>query len=267
MQMTSPIPPPKARIRRMNFTLALRDHILIFTDGACSGNPGPGGWGSIVVTPEGQVTEIGGQGTDTTNNRMELAATIHALKLINQDLRPVLLFTDSTYIIRGITQWIWGWRQKGWKNAAGQAVLNRDLWEELDRVLKDRPKASVNWQYCRGHRGVPGNERCDEIAVKMSQRQWVDLYTGPLLNYSVAIHDLPEFEALPEMRPKEEKKVAYSYLSYVDGQVIRHRDWPSCERRVKGKAGAKFKKAMAAAEEGEILQGWGLKPTTSIADG
>lgn len=250
----------------MDFTKILHDHILIYTDGACSGNPGPGGWGAIVATPDGHVRELGDRGFDTTNNRMELAGVIHALKLIKDDPRPVLLFTDSTYVIRGITQWIWGWRRRGWKNAEGQAVLNREHWEELDALVRARPKDSINWQYCRGHRGVAGNERCDEIAVRMANRQPVDLYDGPLLRYPVAIHDVPVFEALPEMRPNEPKKSAFSYLSLLDGRVLRHRDWASCERRVKGRAGAKFKKAMAAADEAEILKGWGLSADTPVGE-
>ncbi len=248
----------------MDLTNLLRDHILIYTDGACSGNPGPGGWGAIVATPEGHVRELGDQGFDTTNNRMELAGVIHALKFIKDDPRPVLLYTDSTYVIRGITQWIFGWRRRGWKNAEGQAVLTREHWEELDLLVRARAKDSINWQYCRGHRGTPGNERCDVIAVKMSTRQRVDLYDGPLTRYAHAIHDLPPYEALPEMRPNEPKKAAHSYLSLLDGKVLRHRDWSSCERRVKGRAGAKFKKAMAADDETEILKGWGLSATTSI---
>lgn len=250
----------------MEWQTLLRDHILIFSDGACSGNPGPGGWGAVVVTPDGIVREFGGQGADTTNNRMEMSAVLNALKAIQDDSRPVLFFTDSTYVIRGLTQWIWGWRKRGWVNAEGQTVLNRDLWEELDRVARARGKDNIRWEWVRGHRGVPGNERCDEIAVGMTQRRWVDLYSGPLIKYSVAIHDLPDHEELPEMKPKEAKQAAYSYLSFVDGVVCRHRDWASCERRVKGKSGAKFKKAMAAGEEAEIINGWGLSAGAPIRE-
>jgi ribonuclease HI len=121
-------------------------------------------------------------------------------------------------------------------------------------------------KYSRGHVGTPGNERCDEIAVCFSQKKWVELYEGKLLSYSVPIYDVPDDCELPEMRPKEAKKVAYSYLSVVGGSVCRHKDWASCERRVKGQSGAKFKKAMSAEAEPEILKEWGLSPKVEIKD-
>ncbi len=233
-------------------------HILIYSDGACSGNPGPGGWACVVAFPEGQIRENGGRKEASTNNEMELRASIEALKLIRDREEPVLFYTDSTYVIRGITQWIWGWMHKGWKTAEGNEVSNRDSWKELFSLVSARKGGSqVEWKYSRGHIGTPGNERCDEIAVSFSQKKWVELYEGSLLNYSVAIYDLPPDEPLPEMKPKQEKKVAYSYLSNVGGTIYRHRDWSGCERRVKGQSGAKFKKAMKAEEEVEILKSWG----------
>jgi len=144
-------------------------------------------------------------------------------------------------------------------NAEGAEVLNRDLWEQLHRfVLERKDQGGITWQYIRGHTGNPGNERCDEIAVNFSKGRWVDLYQGPLVGYRVAVHDFPEEVPLPEMKPKTEKKVAYSYLSLVGGVVMRHKDWASCERRVKGQSGAKFKKAGSAGEEPGILKEWGL---------
>jgi ribonuclease HI len=241
--------------------------ILIFTDGACSGNPGPGGWGAIVATPDGHVRELGAGSKETTNNRMEIAAAIHALKYAQKFSGPIDLYTDSTYVIRGITQWIWGWRKKGWKNGEGEEVSNRDMWEELFKQVMDRGEnGNINWLYSRGHIGTPGNERCDQIAVAFSKNKWVDLYDGPLLQYGIAIFDVPENTELPEMRPREEKKAAYSYLSYLQGEVYRHRDWSSCERRVKGRSGAKFKKAMAAADEAKILAEWGLSASVPIKE-
>jgi ribonuclease HI len=237
-------------------------YILIFTDGACSGNPGPGGWGSVVVTPELDIIELGGGEIPTTNNRMEVSAALFALKRVAKLNAPVHIYTDSTYLIRGITQWIWGWRKKGWKTAEGAEVQNRDLFEELLRVVSARaPEGKIEWKYVRGHTGNPGNERCDEIAVAYSQRRPPVLFNGVLKDYGHNILDLPESEGLPEMKPKTEKKVAFSYVSVVDGQAYRHKDWPSCERRVKGKSGAKFKKTMSGGDEAALLSEWGIDPT------
>ena len=232
---------------------------LIFTDGACTGNPGPGGWAAILTSPNGEVCEIGGREPATTNNRMEMRATLEALRALKvPHPHPILLYTDSTYVIRGITQWIWAWRSRGWKNGEGKDVLNRDLWEDLSReVMRIKPTA-IDWKYVRGHTGVPGNERCDEIAVKFAHNKRVALFSGPLLKYSVAIHDVPEDQGLPEMRPKEKKVAAFSYLSLLGGTVMRHATWPECERRVKGQPGAKFKKALNADDELSIVKGWGL---------
>jgi ribonuclease HI len=244
-----------------------KNSILIFTDGACSGNPGPGGWGAVIAFPEGEVRELGGGKDQTTNNEMELTGAIRALKSIASRSEGVVLYTDSTYVIRGITQWIWAWKRNDWKNAEGDDVRNRVHWEELSRLVSARKgESKVEWKYSRGHVGTPGNERCDVIAVAFSQKKWIDLYEGPLLKYSVAIYDVPESSELPEMKPKQEKKPAYSYLSLLGGTVHRHRDWGSCERRVKGQSGVKFKKAMSAAEEKEILKSWGLSPDTEIKE-
>lgn len=241
--------------------------ILIFSDGACSGNPGPGGWAAIIATPEGEIQELGGRAEATTNNEMEMQAAVEALKKIRSRREPVIFYTDSTYLIRGITQWIWGWMRKGWKTAEGNDVSNQALWKELLSLTQARgPEGNVDWHYSRGHVGTPGNERCDEIAVAFSQKKWVELYRGPLLQYPIAIYDLPEDSTLPEMKPKQEKKAAYSYLSNLGGVVCRHRDWASCERRVKGQSGAQFKKAMSAEEEPSILKAWGLSEKTEIKE-
>ncbi len=238
--------------------------IVIFADGASSGNPGPGGWGAIIATPDGKVVELGGGDPHTTNNKMELMATIRALERPESRGNPVHLFTDSVYVIRGITQWIWGWRKNGWKTAEGAEVNNQDLWRRLSAALATRNKAvePVEWKFVRGHSGVPGNERVDAIAVAYSKGYSISLYSGPLINYSVAIHDIPKDEGLPEMRPKQgPKPQAYGYLSWVGGTATRHPDWASCERRVKGVSGAKFKKVMSAAEEESVLRSWGVNPS------
>lgn len=236
---------------------SFKDKIVIHTDGACSGNPGPGGWGCIVTLPEGHVREHGGGQPATTNNQMELQAVISAFESIHDRAEDVMVCTDSTYVIRGITQWIWGWMRKGWVNAQGEPVANKQQWQELHALHSQRGKNNVSWHYVRGHQGNPGNERCDEIAVCFSKRQYCELYNGPLLQYEHNPYDLPEDTSLPPMREATPKAKAYSYLSAVNGTVERHQTWPDCERRVKGRSGAKFKKALSPADEEVILAEWG----------
>lgn len=235
--------------------------ILLFTDGACSGNPGPGGYGSIVVTPQGQVDELGGNDPSTTNNRMEMMAVLKGLQRLKNVPGDLWVLTDSTYLIRGITQWIWGWKKRGWTTSNGAQVNNRELWELLEQEVRSRKdKGRIEWKYVRGHKGTPGNERCDEIAVSYSKNQKPRLFRGSLLQYPIPIHDLPEDMSLPPLKSNEEKPRAFSYLSYVNGVLARHSSWAECEAKVKGKSGAKFKKALSSEDEVNILRQWGLHP-------
>ena len=134
--------------------------ITIHTDGACSGNPGPGGWGALMEW-NGSRKEIKGGEADTTNNRMELMAAIKALEALKRDGQDVILFTDSVYVRDGITKWIHGWKQRGWKTANKKPVKNVELWQELDTLNQ---RHSVDWRWVRGHAGDPGNERADALA-------------------------------------------------------------------------------------------------------
>ncbi|HUP56759.1 MAG TPA: ribonuclease HI [Bdellovibrionota bacterium] len=219
--------------------------IIVFADGASSGNPGPGGWGAIVGLPNGVVRELGGGERQTTNNRMELMGVIRALEFLKGTPGEVDICTDSTYVIKGITQWVWGWRKRDWKTAEGKDVANAELWKALfAQVSARRDLGKIEWKYVRGHAGNPGNERVDEIAVAYSKGQRPSLYAGPLLKYPVALYDLPESTELPPERPREAKVAAFSYLSLIGGIAERHTSWADCERRVKGRSGAKFKKAM-----------------------
>jgi ribonuclease HI len=233
------------------------DTALVFTDGACTGNPGPGGWGAIVLTPDYKVTELGGGDGATTNNRMELSGAIHAIEFLRDMTLPILLYTDSTYVIRGITQWIYGWQKKSWQNAGGEAVANKDLWQRLARAVRDH---EIEWRYVRGHQGQDGNERCDEIAVSFAKGRPVKLFKGSLPDYGLDLTELPKDEPLPEMKPSSatKKAPAFSYLSYVNGVLTRHLSWPDCERAVKGRPGAKFKRANSASDEQSILREWGV---------
>ncbi|MBF0492620.1 MAG: ribonuclease HI [Deltaproteobacteria bacterium] len=239
--------------------MTTQNHILIFCDGACSGNPGPGGWGAIVCLPSEEVFELGGAASNTTNNQMELSASIAALKSIQDLDGPVKLCTDSTYVIQGITKWIYGWLQKDWKTAEGNEVSNRSLWKQLFQVASKRKgENKISWHYVRGHIGIAGNERADEIAVAFSQNKNISLYRGALKDYPLSILDLPEDTSLPNSSSyKKSKSKALCYLSLVGGKVERHNTWPECEARVKGVSSAKFKKAMSEEEEKEILKNWG----------
>ncbi len=145
----------------------------IYTDGACSGNPGPGGWGTLIEFADGQAHELGGRDKATTNNRMEMQAAIAALEFLlkfyseaDLDGGSVILHTDSEYLKNGITKWIKGWKRKGWKTSAGKPVLNQDLWQQLDELTESLSSEdlTIDWRYVRGHIGNPGNERCDAIA-------------------------------------------------------------------------------------------------------
>lgn len=133
--------------------------ITIYTDGACSGNPGPGGWGAILKYNDLQ-KELNGGAADTTNNRMELMAAIAALQSLKEPCQ-VDLFTDSVYVRDGISKWIEGWKRNGWRTAAKAPVKNAELWQELDAARKNH---QVTWHWVKGHAGHPENERADELA-------------------------------------------------------------------------------------------------------
>lgn len=156
----------------------------IYTDGACAGNPGPGGWGTVLYLADGTVHEMGGGDRQTTNNRMEMQAAIAGLEfLIAADQTvPVEVFTDSEYVKKGITQWIAGWKRRGWQTSAKKPVLNQDLWQQLDQanqIATQRTGSPVQWIYVRGHSGNEGNERCDEIARSFSEGRPISLRQHP----------------------------------------------------------------------------------------
>lgn len=133
--------------------------IEIYTDGACKGNPGPGGWGAILRYKDTEKELFGGE-AETTNNRMELMAAIMALESLTRPCE-VMLMTDSKYVMQGITEWIHGWKKRGWKNSARQPVKNVDLWLRLDEAAA---KHTIDWQWIKGHSGHAENERADELA-------------------------------------------------------------------------------------------------------
>ncbi|MFC0268344.1 ribonuclease HI [Kushneria aurantia] len=136
-----------------------RSEVIIYTDGGCRGNPGPGGWGAVLRSGDHEKQLNGGE-ADTTNNRMELTAAIEALRALNKPCR-VALWTDSQYLRQGITQWIHGWVKKGWKTAAKKPVKNAELWQAL---LEQTRRHEVEWHWVKGHAGHEGNELADQLA-------------------------------------------------------------------------------------------------------
>ncbi|MCX6715750.1 MAG: ribonuclease HI [Candidatus Taylorbacteria bacterium] len=226
--------------------------IIVFTDGASRRNPGPGGWGSVVVDGE-RVFELGGGEGNTTNNRMELTAVVHGLAETAEG-SDVTIYTDSRYTIYGITKWIKSWKKNGWITKTKNEVLNRDLWEKIHDLAEKR---TVKWEHVGGHVGVRGNERCDWIATEFADGNNPRLYRGPVKDYPVAgilniDHDAIKAET-KKSDSSRSRASAYSYVSMVNGVVQTHKTWAECEKRVKGTRGAKYKKALSSAEEATIM--------------
>lgn len=133
--------------------------VVIYCDGACKGNPGKGGWGAVLEC-KGVTKTLHGYSPKTTNNKMELTAAIMALKAL---IKPcnVTIYTDSNYVIKGITEWMAGWKKRGWKSSTGEAVKNAELWKDLDTVTQMH---DIQWKWVKGHSGIPGNEQADALA-------------------------------------------------------------------------------------------------------
>ena len=241
----------------------MKDTIFIYCDGACSGNPGPGGWAAVIIYPENHVRELGGGERPTTNNRMEMLGAIAALTFVADRPEPVKLYTDSALLINGITKWIRGWKRNGWQTAAGKPVVNRDLWERLELLTQAR-KRRLAWGHVKGHAGHEINERCDVIAVAYSKGTRVALYDGPAIGcgYSLLeplaehLHQ-PKPKSASGSKPRSKSKTGGYYLSYVNGSVHRDAAWPQCQARVIGVSGAKFKKVSSPEEEQDALALWG----------
>jgi ribonuclease HI len=189
-----------------------------------------------------RVTEYAGQETETTNNRMELAAVIHALKLAKG--KSITIHTDSQYVVNGATRWISGWKRNGWKTASRGPVLNQDLWQELDQALCDTDSHFV---HVRGHAGHPENERADEIATSLALGKVINLYKGDQASY------LPSsVKATSAPLPARSREF---YVSDIAGDIVIHDNWDDCQARIEGSV-ARFKKASSEEEARAIAAAW-----------
>ena len=256
----------------------MKNKIIIYTDGASSGNPGPGGWGAVVRINE-KVKELGGHETETTNNRMEMTAALEALRSVKFDKicdsnelensnnttsqTEIKLFTDSSYLINGITKWIFNWKRNNWKTKSGDEVLNKDLWQKLDEQISQK---KVAWIHVAGHAGIKLNNRVDEIAVAFSKAQenkqnHPELFNGLLEKYEFDVEEPTEEElSIPKTKSSSKNssknKKAFSYLSMIDGIIEKHQTWDECKARVEGQSNAKYRKALSDKHEEEIIKEW-----------
>lgn len=228
---------------------------LIFTDGACSGNPGTGGWAArIEYQHQDSVVELGGSARKTTNNRMEMTAALEALRFVAESgPGDVDLYTDSSYVIKGVTSWVKGWKRRGWRTAKGTPVLNQDLWEALDAVNQE---LGVQWLHVAGHAGHVGNERVDAIAVAFSKGREPDLQAGPLASEDRSPRPKPAPAGAKKKKSKSTGK-AWGYLALVDGQLKLFKSWPPCQSFVSGRSGARFKKVASEIEAQSLARAWG----------
>ena len=219
--------------------------IKIYTDGSSRGNPGPGGWGAIMVN-EDTVTELGGRELETTNNRMELTAVISAIENSKNET-DIEIFTDSAYVLNGATRWVKGWVKNNWKTSTKDDVLNKDLWEKMIELTTHR---NISWNLVKGHAGHGGNERCDVIATSFADNSSIVLYSGSAQRYGV---DLNSVQTNTSSAKSKSKSKAYSYVSMVDGVIQTHKTWDECKDRVNGKSGARYKKSTSPQNEEEII--------------
>lgn len=234
--------------------------IVVFTDGSSRGNPGPGGWGSIILTPN-NVYELGGYDQKTTNNRMEMMAILQTLQFLKdheQTDQTVIINTDSQYTKNGMEKWIYGWQKKGWKTSKGDNVLNQDLWEVLAEL--QQLFSNLRLHYVRGHVGITGNERADAIATNFADQNSIDLYQGSRQKYPFDLNPKTDkfnvrVNKTVSNRTKKTGK-AFCYLSMVDGVIKQHDQWDDCQSRVRGKSQAKYRRADSSAERDQIIKDW-----------
>lgn len=222
---------------------------VLFTDGAARGNPGPGGYGFVLISNE-YVYEGSGAKNPTTNNAMELSAVIQGInKLVSlqQKVSKLTIHLDSKYVRDGSISWRHGWARNGWITKEKQPISNKDLWQELHSLLNQCAEIGIviDWDLVRGHRGIPGNERCDYLATTVADTGIDQSYTGPLSDHPNAKNLL----SVP-------KTTEPYYIAFADGVVQKFTKWDDCSQWVRGRK-AKYKKVHSTLEEESVLESWG----------
>lgn len=226
--------------------------IHIYTDGSSRGNPGPAGWGSIVISPE-TVRELGGRMDLATNNQMELTAVLQSLLYIEEKKLfnlPITFFIDSAYVQKGITLWMYSWEKNNWQTKENNPVLNKDLWQEtLFCVFRLKNKVKITFEKVAGHADVFGNEQADRVATLFADAIPTPLFYGKRSDYEKFVSSKPT--SPKKASSKSSSKKAYAYIACVNGKIYRDTQWAVCEKRVKGKKGARYKKVFS---EDEAIQ-------------
>jgi len=239
------------------------NELKIYTDGASRGNPGLGGWAAIILAGDEGAMEIAGNSPRATNNQMELAAVEAVLSdsgALSWD-GSVTVLSDSMYVINGMTKWAKGWERNGWITSTKTPVENKAQWQNLLKLMKEYG-SRLSIEKVKGHAGDLYNERCDELAVNAALGNEQTLFSGSIKEYQEFLHNNGYDEKSMIKKTTATKsssgKEAYSYVSMVDGIVHADKTWAACEKRVKGKKGAKYKKVFSKAEETELMQDYTL---------
>jgi len=226
--------------------------ITIYTDGSARGNPGRAGWGAVIINKEdGAVVEMGGYSPHATNNQMELTGAIKGLEYLSDHKKytrqKIVLYTDSSYVIRGMKQWVHNWQKNGWQTSQKKRVENIQLWQELVR-LSD--KKDIEWLYVPGHSGVPLNERTDSIATSYADGKDTELFFGTIKDYP---YDISVSSIVKRTTSKQKTVKEGHYIVVRSGQVFRYETWKECEDAVKGIKGVRFKKVSNKEDEKKFL--------------
>ncbi len=238
-----------------------KNELLIYTDGASRGNPGPGGWAAVILVAD-MAMEVAGGVKKATNNQMELQAVLAVLSdsAALAHIGPVTVLSDSAYVVNGLNSWVWGWEKKGWMTMQKTPVENKDIWVKLLALLKEYGDR-LTITKVSGHAGELYNERCDELAVDAALGKKQNLFQGKLGDYDVFLGEIGTTKKVGKTKSKSKSKSsapAYSYVSLVNGKVHTDKTWAACEKRVKGKKSAKYKKVFSKTEETELMQDYTL---------
>jgi ribonuclease HI len=238
----------------------MKSDLVIYTDGASRGNPGPGGWAAVIIAGN-EVMEIAGSAAKATNNQMELAG-VEAVLSDSAALAwkgNVIIHSDSAYAINGLTKWVKGWEKNGWMTQAKTPVENKGQWQNLSYFAKQYG-TRLKFEKVKGHAGELYNERCDELAVAAALGKKPRCFAGKMKDYErfLAEEGTTVKKAAPKKKKSSGDMPAYSYVSCVNGKVYADKTWAACEKRVKGAKGAKYKKVFSKAEETSLIQDYTL---------